>query len=258
MSGSALIGYTGFVGSALSRARRFDTLVNSRNTDHLRGGSFDLVVCAGVSAVKWLANKEPETDRAAITGLADLLTTVEAKEFILISTIDVYPDTSLASDENTSIDPSINHAYGRHRLEFERWVTDRFQNTRIVRLPALFGEGLKKNVIFDLLRGNLTDNVNPASRFQWYPLRRLASDIERIRAHDIRLINLFPEPIRTSDILAAFFPGAKTGPDAEPAPSYRLCTRFSELFGGPPGYLLDRITVLGELADFVALDRSKR
>ena len=258
MSGSALIGYTGFVGSTLCRTRNFDTLINSRNSYDLRGGSFDLVVCAGVPAVKWLANKEPEMDRATITGLADVLTTIGAKEFVLISTIDVYPDTSVTSDENTSIDPSINHAYGRHRLEFERWVTDRFPTTRVIRLPALFGEGLKKNVIFDLLRGNLTDNVNPASRFQWYPLRRLASDMERIRANDIRLINLFPEPIRTSDILAAFFPGAKTGPEAEPAPSYRLCTRFSELFGGPPGYLLDRITVLGELADFIALDRNRR
>jgi dTDP-4-dehydrorhamnose reductase len=230
-------------------------LINSKNLHELRGGSFDLVVCAGVSAAKWLANKEPEMDRAAIASLTDALATIDAKEFVLISTIDVYPNTGAASDERTPIDPSVNHAYGKHRLALERWAADHFPNTRVIRLPALFGEGLKKNVVFDLLRGNQTDNVNPASLFQWYPLRRLASDIERIRTNDIRLINLFPEPIRTSEILSAFFPDAKVGPEVEPAPSYRLRTTFSDLFGGPPGYLLDRIMVLGELAAFIAFDR---
>jgi hypothetical protein len=257
MSGSVLIGYTGFVGSALHRARSFDRLINSKNSHDLRGGSFDLVVCAGVPAAKWLANKEPELDRAAIAGLTDVLGTIEAKEFILISTIDVYSETGAGSDENTPLDSSVNHPYGTHRLELERWVGDRFPNTRVIRLAALFGEGLKKNVIFDLLRGNQTDTVNPASHFQWYPLRRLSADIELVRANDIRLINLFPEPIRTSDILAAFFPGAKVGPEAQPAPSYRLRTKFSELFGGPPGFLLDRVMVLGELASFIAHDRSE-
>jgi hypothetical protein len=258
MNGSALIGFTGFVGSTLHRAQSFDTLISSKNTGDLRGGSFDLVVCAGVPALKWLANKEPETDRAAIAGLTDVLATIEAKEFILVSTIDVYPDTDATVDEYASINPSINHPYGKHRLELEHWVADRFPNTRVVRLPALFGEGLKKNVIFDLLRGNLTDSVNPASVFQWYPLRRLHSDIERVRVHDIRLINLFPEPIRTSDILDAFFPGAKVGPEAKAPPSYRLRTAYSDLFKGPPGYLIERITVLGELAAFIAKERSGR
>jgi hypothetical protein len=255
MSGSALIGYTGFVGSTLRMAQSFDTLINSKNKSALRGSSFDLVVCAGVPAMKWLANMEPERDRAAIADLIDVLATIQAKEFVLISTIDVYPDTNAVADEGTFIDPSTNHPYGRHRLELERWTVDRFPNTRIVRLPALFGEGFKKNVLFDLLRGNLTDSINPASVYQWYPLRRLHSDIERVRAHEIRIMNLFPEPIRTSDIVGAFFPDAKVGLEIEPAPSYRLRTTYSELFDGPPGYLIERIVVLGELAAFIAKDR---
>jgi hypothetical protein len=257
MNGSALIGYTGFVGGNLERAYAFDTLINSKNVNDLRGRVFDKVVCAGVPAVKWLANKEPEKDRAAIASLVDVLAAVQAEEFILVSTIDVYPDPSVAADETASLDLSFNHAYGAHRLELERWAVDRFRKTRVIRLPALFGDGLKKNVIFDLLHGNLTENVNPASVFQWYPLRRLHSDMERVRSHDIRLINLFPEPVRTSDIVTAFFPGAKVGPEKEPAPAYRLRTRYSDLFGGPPGYALDRITVLGELAAFIAQHRDR-
>lgn len=258
MRGSALIGYTGFVGANLERAFAFDKLINSKNVNDLRGRAFDRVVCAGVPAVKWLANKEPEKDRAAIASLVDVLEAVQAEEFVLISTIDVYPNPSVPADETASLDRSFNHAYGMHRLELERWAIDRFEKSRVIRLPALFGEGLKKNVLFDLLHGNMTENVNPASVFQWYPLRRLHSDMERVRSHDIRVINLVPEPVRTSDIVTAFFPDAKVGAEKEPAPAYRLQTQYSDLFEGPQGYVLDRITVLGELAAFIAQHRDRR
>jgi hypothetical protein len=255
MSNSALIGFTGFVGGTLHRAGRFDLLINSRNTDDLRGRSFDLVVCAGVPAAKWLANAEPENDRNAIANIRDALDATEIKELILISTIDVYCDPSASLDEDDVIDASANHPYGKHRFELERWAVNRFRKTRIVRLPALFGEGLKKNVIFDLLHGNQTEKINPLGVYQWYPLRRLATDIERIRESDIELINLFPEPIQTEQILGAFFPGAKVGPRTTPAAAYGLRTRYAEIFGGPPGYTLDRIAVLGELAEFIGRER---
>jgi RmlD substrate binding domain len=256
MSRSALVGYTGFVGGTLHRARRFDALVNSKNADDLRNGDFDLVIHAGVPAVKWIANKEPAADRAAIEAIRGVLATMKIKELILISTIDVYPDPSARSDENAAIDPARNHAYGRHRLELEQWVRSHFANVRIVRLPALFGDGLKKNVVFDLLHDNQVGSINPASRFQWYPLSRLHADIEKIRAQDIRLINLFPEPLPTSEIVDRFFPGAPTAAPSEPAPAYDLRTTYSNIFGGPPGYTLGRAAVMDELAAFIGRERA--
>jgi hypothetical protein len=257
MSRSALVGYTGFVGGTLHRARRFDVLINSKNADELRGGDFDLVIHAGMPAVKWVANKEPDADRAAISSIRAMLATMKIRELILISTIDVYPDPSAPLDESAAMDPARNHAYGRHRFELEQWVRGYFANVRIVRLPALFGDGLKKNVVFDLLHDNQVGNINPAGRFQWYPLSRLNADIEKIRARDIRLINLFPEPIRTSEIVDRFFPGAPTAPESGPAPAYDLRTRYSDMFGGPPGYMLDGNAVLDELAAFIARERAK-
>jgi hypothetical protein len=252
---SLLIGHTGFVGGTLQSAGSFDAFANSKTIQQLAGQSFNLIVCAGVSAVKWQANKDPGADRASIVRLTSVLETVTAREFVLISTIDIYPAPGEAANEDKKIDPAVNHAYGRHRLELEQWLQGRFDTVRIVRLPALFGAGLKKNVIFDLLHNNQTETINPASVFQWYPLRRLADDIDRVRTEDIRLINLFPEPLRTADIISAFFPGTRIGEAKHPAPHYRLETKYGELFGGPKGYIADRRSVLGDLADFIIAER---
>ena len=103
---------------------------------------------------------------------------------------------------------------------------------RIARLPALFGRGLKKNVIFDLLNDNQVDKINLAASFQWYPVDRLWDDIEVVRVRDLSLVNLFTEPLGTQRIVDGYFPGAPVGPARTPAATHRLCTRYAEEFGG--------------------------
>jgi hypothetical protein len=254
---SALIGHSGFVGGTLLREARFDDLYNSSNIAEMTGRSYQLVVCAGVSAAKWLANKDPDKDRADIARLTDVLERIEAREFILISTIDVYPDPRSRADETAPIDPSANHAYGANRYRLEEWVKARFPSVRIVRLPALFGEGLRKNAVYDLLNDNQTTSINPRASFQWYPMRRLALDIGRVRSADLRLVNLFGEPLPMREVADALFPAACLGPDTDPAPHYDLRTVHGELFGGKDGYVLDAVTSLGEMARFVAAERRR-
>lgn len=254
---TALIGHSGFVGGTLLRQGSFDDHFNSTNIGEMAHRAYDLVVCAGVSAAKWLANKDPEKDRRQIERLTEVLQEVEAREFILISTIDVYPDPQSAADEDASIDASANHAYGAHRFRLEDWVKARYPLARIVRLPALFGEGLRKNALYDLLNDNQTSSINPAAWFQWYPLRRLAADLDRIRQADLRLVNLFCEPLQMGELIDAFFPGAQVGERKHPAPHYDLRTRHAELFGGSNGYMLDATTILGELARFVGAERRR-
>lgn len=41
-------------------------------------------------------------------------------------------------------------AYGKNRLQLERWVREDFPDALIVRLPALYGAGIRKNFLFDL------------------------------------------------------------------------------------------------------------
>lgn len=256
MTRRALIGHTGFVGSNLDRAGSFTDRFNSSNIATMSGERFDEIVCAGVSAVKWLANKEPERDWAGIEPLLGALSTVETDRFTLISTIDVYPDPTAPFDEDAALAGLDNHAYGRHRLAIEAFVRDRFPEALIVRLPALFGPGLRKNALFDLLHDNATQSINPAGVFQWYPVERLAADIETARAGNLRLVNLFPEPIAMSAIIEDHFPDAAVGEPKTPAPRYDLRTRNGALFGRSDGYLMGQDAVAAAIGRFVASERA--
>jgi dTDP-4-dehydrorhamnose reductase len=252
----ALIGHTGFVGSNLLRAGGFDAVFNSRNFRDMAGQRFDEVVCAGVAAAKWIANREPEADRAGIAALTDVLSQADIGRFVLISTIDVYPDPSMAVDE--AFDPAghPNHAYGTNRLALEKWVSARYLDHLIVRLPALFGPGLKKNAVFDLLHNNEVEKISPDGRFQFYPVRRLAADIATAASAGLKLVNLFAEPVAMRTIIERHFPDATLGRASTSAPSYRLTTQHGRLFGGDDRYMLTSDAVLAALADFVRDERA--
>ncbi|EJU23470.1 NAD dependent epimerase/dehydratase domain protein [Peptoanaerobacter stomatis] len=151
---NALIGYTGFVGSNILLSKNeFKWLYNSKNIDDIVDKEFDIVICSGVSGTKFMANKYPEADMNNIMGLIDKLDKIKSvKKFVLISSVDVYPQINDV-DENSIIDDSIKgyHFYGKNRLYLERFVEKRFDNYLIVRLPALYGENIKKNFIFDMI-----------------------------------------------------------------------------------------------------------
>ena len=68
---------------------------------------------------------------------------------VLISTTAVY--TKFDGDFNeASKDLNPVNQYGKSRLFLEKFCEDTFPNCLIIRLPALFGEGLKKNFLFDI------------------------------------------------------------------------------------------------------------
>lgn len=251
MSNDALIGHTGFVGSNLLRGWRFEACFNSKNIADIRDRHFGTVVCAGVSAVKWLANKEPATDLAGIQALRDHLQTIKADRFVLISTVDVYP-SPIGVTEADDPDAEAAQPYGRHRLELERWIAGHFPVVSVVRLPALFGPGLKKNILFDLMNQHMTSSINPNGEFQWYPLRRFASDLRTIVASGLPLVNLAVEPVRTDLIAGRFFPGAAIGAPDMPSHRYDIWTQHPGLLGGQGRYHLDQATVLNELQGYLA------
>lgn len=250
---NALIGYTGFVGGTLLRQRPEMFLNNSgasglfrsTNIGDIRGREFDTVVCAGAPAVKWLANKEPEADLAIIQNLIDHLATVKCRRFILISTVDVYKNP-VGVDENTVIDEDGLHPYGLHRRMLEKFVEANFEDHIIFRLPGLVGEGLKKNVIFDMANRTLENSaqvlsqINGAGVFQFYPMSYLAADVFSYEGSDIRLVNLTSEPVSVHDIARICF-GIRDLKYEAPAQVYDMRTIFFD------DYLYSKNIVFAEI-----------
>ena len=62
---TALIGYTGFVGSNIAAAQDFTDCYNTRNISDIRGRSYDLVVSAATRADSHLINQNGPRVHAA-------------------------------------------------------------------------------------------------------------------------------------------------------------------------------------------------
>ena len=245
---TALVGHTGFVGSNLLRQTSFDDCFHSRTIAEIRGRSYDLLVCAGLPAAKWIANRDPDADRANVLALSSHLSDVEAGEVVLISTVDVY-SVPFGVDELTLAEFG-DHPYGAHRLAFEGFVRSKFPRVSVVRLPALFGPGLRKNVLHDLLNGNMLEAVDPESEFQWYDVSRLWADLQLVLAARLELVNLTVEPVATREILARCFPDVRVGSPAGDT-RYDVRTRHAAVFGRYGHYLRGRDEVLAGIAEFV-------
>ncbi|MEI8635114.1 pyridine nucleotide transhydrogenase [Vibrio sp. PP-XX7] len=196
---NALIGCSGFVGQTLLKQTQFDELYRSTNISDIRNQSYGMIVCAGAPAAKWFANQHPEEDKAGIHQLIDHLSTVTCQRFVLISTVDVYQD-STAVVESTPVDPRALHPYGVHRFQLEEFVKKHFSHALIIRLPGLVGPGLKKNVIYDFLHRHHLDAIDSRSIFQFYPMVNLWTDIQIALQSGQPLVHLTSEPISVDEV----------------------------------------------------------
>jgi hypothetical protein len=233
----ALIGHSGFVGSTLLRQRTFQHLFRSTNIEETRDRQFDLVVCAGAPAQKWIANREPEADKANILRLIESLDKLNCERFVLISTVDVFANPC-GVDENTLPDENGLRAYGSHRLLLERFIEKKFPDSLIVRLPGLVGPGLRKNVIFDLHNDNNLSTVESRNIFQFYPIVNLWTDIQVALMSDINLLHLTAAPISVAQVASEGFGRNLDQHLAEHPVQYDFRSCHSALFGidGPYQY----------------------
>ena len=99
----------------------------------------------------------------------NILKNISTKHFVHISTIDVYDD-KLEANEKSLVNVKKLDNYGYNRYQFEEFVKNNFNKYHIIRLPMLFGKGLKKNILYDLLNDQY-GNINGASVLQWYSVK---------------------------------------------------------------------------------------
>jgi nucleoside-diphosphate-sugar epimerase len=249
-----LVGSTGFVGTTLQRQVAVDATYHRSDIADIDGEAFELLVCAGAPAEKWRANKEPEADRENLEVLVGHLREARADHLLLISTVDVYP-TPVGVDEDTPIDPTEGSAYGRHRLWLEDQCRAAFDRTSVVRLPGLFGSGLKKNVLFDLLGDRELGLTHPDSAFQFYDMSRLWADLQVVIDRELELVNFATAPVTVRAVAERCFGVPFPESDGTPV-TYDMQTRHADAFGGVAPYLMDAESELEAIGRWVAEERA--
>ena len=149
MANDILVGSTGFVGGNLAACHSFAAACHSTDVHTAFDTPHSLVVYAGVPSAMFLANQDPQADLEVMRRARQNLRRLMPEQAVLISSITVYAD-SRGKDEESPLNPEGLAAYGANRLQLENWVREDFPNALIVRLPALYGRGLKKNFLYDL------------------------------------------------------------------------------------------------------------
>ncbi len=251
---SALVGHTGFVGSNLLRQRAFDACFNSKNIEQIDGRGFDLLVVSGAPAEKWKANADPARDRDNIERLIRAIDRVAyAQKVVLISTVDVFINP-VDVDEDSPVPLTGLHAYGRNRRLLEEVLSARF-DTVVLRLAGLYGHGLKKNAIHDLLHDHEVYKIDSRGSFQFYDIDRLWRDAETAIANALPLAHLPTEPVSVADVARAAF-GMEFTNEVVPVPArYDVHTRHAALFGGDGVYVESKIEELAGIQRFVERER---
>lgn len=201
----AIIGFSGFIGSNLrDKLKNFDEY-NSENINKIRNKSYDEIYCCALDSRIWKVNSKYNEDLKNLFLILENLSYVKCKKFIHISSVEIYDGivSNKFIDESTQPNlQEISH-YGRNRYIFEKFIEIFFVNHLIIRLPVLYGNYLKKNIIYDLLNKRYKF-IKPYEQLQFYPINFLIDDIKKIKNKEIKIINLASEPIMAWEICKIF------------------------------------------------------
>jgi len=251
---TALIGYTGFVGGNLASQFAFDDLYNSKNIADIEGKEYDLVVSAANRAEMWRINQESEVDLAEINEFISHIQKAKIAKLVLVSTVGVYKNPNEAN-EDTQIDTEGLLPYGANRYYLERFCKNNFDSL-IIRLPGLFGPGLKKNVIFDLLHDNNVANIHSDGVYQYYNLENIWKDINVALDNNISLLNLATEPVSTQEIAkVAFDKDFINKPEGVSPAHWDMHSKYGSLFGHDGPYLYSKQEELNQIKQFVEMEQ---
>lgn len=247
---TALIGFSGFVGGNIANQNKFDDVYNSKNIAEIEGKEYDLVVSAANRAEMWRINQEPEVDLAEIEEFISHIRKVKVRKFVLISTVGVYKDPN-GANEDTPIDTDGLLPYGANRHYLEQFCQDNFDTT-ILRLPGLYGKGLKKNVIFDLLNDNNVDRIHKDGVYQYYNLGNIWKDIQTALDNNLPLVNLATPPVSTEEVAREAFGVEFTNApnDIKPA-HWDMHSKYADVYGSEGNYLCTKAQELAEIKAFV-------
>ena len=253
-----LVGPNGFIGSNLARRSAASAVYGRNDGAKLANSEHEILICAGAPAEKWKANRYPEDDSKNLEVLAQNLSTSRAKTFVLISTIDVLGDGA-RNVETDDVSLNEKDAYGLNRYKFELDVSAMFENVLILRLPGMFGPGLKKNLIYDLLNKKDLPNINSNSTFQWFDVRDIWPSILVALREDIKLLHLATEPISVLDLVTRLEPSRITEFDDSQTEvkEYSMKTAFAGVIADREGpYLKSKNEVAAQIESWYEYEKT--
>ena len=168
-----ILGGRGLVGSAVARAcaaaGKSFTVIEPDNYASLRGHACEVLVNANGSSSKLLAARDPQADfDANVRSVRASLVDFGFRRYVHFSSSDVYPDSSrpAATREDSPLDPSLQTPYGFHKYLAEQCVRHGAADWLILRGGGFIGPGLRKNAIFDILKGGPL-YLDPDSELQY-------------------------------------------------------------------------------------------
>ena len=207
MTTNCIIGHTGFVGSNIisNCSIKFDEFYNSKNINTIKD-NYNIILFSGLSGNVGYANINYIEDLKNVNFFINKLTTIKCNKFILISTINVYSNlnSKMMESEILELNDSIDY-YGKHRLIFEKFIVENYIDYHILRLPSIYGNNLKKGILFDLLNQNYLEGICIEDKLQFYDLLNINEDIQYICNNNIKILNLVSEPIYVKDIINNIF-----------------------------------------------------
>ena len=173
MTRVALIGAGGFVGSSIGKAltakSEIDLALVTRATYDAAhdDGPYDVLINTAMPSKRFWARQNPGLDFVeTVEKTSKLANKWDAAKIIQISSI--------------SARSQLDTVYGRHKAAAEKLVEH--SNNLILRLGPMYGEGLDKGVLIDILNGD------PVAGNTFGP--RLASILERKEREEDRVVVL--------------------------------------------------------------------
>jgi len=198
----AVIGGNGFLGSMLSNDFGAKKILRN-NLDSIAQSYWDQIIIAAPTGNRLMVGDNPVQDFNDCRAIVEAIQKSTYDQLLYISTVDVY-------QEKTSIDDNLSvqvpeHSYGKNRHFLERSLSA-LDHCHIIRLPSLCHPTIKKNILFDLASSQWLDKISLDSCVQWYPIKKLAHDINWVIKSGVTHINLVSSPISNRQIVQTYFP----------------------------------------------------
>jgi len=251
-----LLGANGFVGNTVCTIAPEIQRFTRQNMYDLLDVDIDVLIISAVSAEKWRANKDPINDMENIKKLIHFLEKLSIKNAILISTIDVVGPNKLFFEDLTETEFS-SEPYGFNRGLLEKRIQNLFANHHILRLPGLFGPGLKKNLLFDLINNERVNLNSTEDSYQYLYAPKILELIEELYISGERILHASTEPVTAKEVIQIASESLKRdiqfNENLNPTSiRYEMRTRYRK-----SGFVMSRLQVLADMREWFKSEQDK-